>query len=120
MNWTTYTLTVTGRGAPKPSASNIAAARVEAEKTARSSVQAAVMQALKNIRVRGAQTAAEAVQAFEIALEVPPELDAEYGAGPIVAGQLGPEALKGFRSRIESRKVELEVLLAEARAVAEE
>lgn len=59
---------------------------------------------------------AEAVAAFETALLVPPELDAEYGAGPVAAGPLGPEALAKHRTAIEARNLRLEQLLAEARA----
>jgi tetratricopeptide (TPR) repeat protein len=58
----------------------------------------------------------EARDAFETALAVPPELDAEYGAGPIADGVLGAEALGKHRAAIDTRRTRLEALLEEARS----
>jgi len=59
---------------------------------------------------------ADAQDAFETALLVPAELDAAYGAGPIVLGPLGAEALSKRRIQIDAQQARLEELLAEAQA----
>lgn len=62
INWTDKTITVTGSGAPRLEAENVAVARLEAERVAKMDAFRNILEAVKGLRVTGNKTAGQMMQ----------------------------------------------------------
>lgn len=63
VNWTDNTLTVTGSGAPNLKASNVAVARLNAERAAKMDALRNIVEAVKGVRISGTTSAGSAMDA---------------------------------------------------------